>query len=187
MTAHKQPTGKIRIIAGEWRGRKLSVLDKPDLRPTADRVRETLFNWLALRLPASRCLDLFAGTGALGFEAASRGAQSVVLVERERDIVHHLQQQASVFNAKQVEVIQADALRYLANQPTPFNIVFLDPPFSSDVLTSCLQTLTNGWLAPNALLYIEQSRETVMPDLPQGSTLIKQLMTKQVCASLIQF
>ncbi|EIJ41318.1 RNA methyltransferase, RsmD family [Beggiatoa alba B18LD] len=184
---HKSATGKIRIIGGEWRGRKLSVLDKQGLRPTSDRVRETLFNWLNFRVPASRCLDLFAGTGALGFEAASRGAQSVVLVERDRDIAQNLVQQVAILQATQLLVVHQDALSFLEKTPTtPFNIIFLDPPFSSDFLTPCLQKLAQGWLAPHALLYIEQAREAVLPVLPATSILLKQLTTAQVRASLVQ-
>lgn len=118
----------IRIIAGSWRSRKLKVLTKTGLRPTPERLRETLFNWLNLEIINSRCLDLFAGSGALGFEAASRGAQQVWLVERDNTIVHCLNQQVSQFAASQIKVIRADALQLLKKKPIQFLILFFSIP-----------------------------------------------------------
>ena len=109
--------GKLRIIGGEWRGRRLAVANEPGLRPTPDRVRETLFNWLAPVIPGSRCLDLFAGTGALGFEALSRGARGAVLVENNKRLARELEKTGSALNARGAEIVNGDAFAWLARQP----------------------------------------------------------------------
>ncbi len=148
--------GRIRIIGGHWRGTRLPVPDLPGLRPTPDRVRETLFNWLAPHLPGSACLDLFAGSGALGLEAASRGAARSVLVERERqaaqalrDAVHRLQAQA------RVEIVHGDALAWLAAADgRRFDIAFVDPPFAQALWQPALDALAPR-LAAQCLLYVE--------------------------------
>lgn len=180
--------GKVRIIGGEWRGRKLAVPEKQGLRPTPDRVRETLFNWLQWQVPASRCLDLFAGTGALGVEAASRGAKQVVLVEKDRNIADGLRQQLAPFASEKVQVIQADALQYLQKSPIEaFNIVFLDPPFQQNLLAPCCELLENtAWLAPNALIYLEAEIELQALILPKSWTVIKQQRAGQVASYLVQ-
>ncbi|OOC11288.1 MULTISPECIES: 16S rRNA (guanine(966)-N(2))-methyltransferase RsmD [Thioalkalivibrio] len=150
---------RVRIIGGAWRRRWLSVADVQGLRPTADALRETLFNWLQPHLPGARVLDLYAGTGALGFEAASRGAQSVLLVERDRRAVARLQQAVEELGASGVEVRCADAARLLEAGPdaaAPFHVVFLDPPFERDLLAPALRTLAGGgWLAPGGRVYVE--------------------------------
>ena len=135
------PPGRLRIVGGEWRGRRLSVLDQPGLRPTPDRVRETLFNWLAPLIKGAWCLDLFAGTGALGFEAASRGADRVVMIEKLANVVRVLHENRLLLDARQIEVIHADASPWLAGQAEPFNLVFLDPPFAEDLLDTLNQTV----------------------------------------------
>ncbi len=149
----------MRIIGGAWRRRWLPVADAPGLRPTADALRETLFNWLQPVLPGARVLDLYAGTGALGFEAASRGAQSVLLVERDRRVAGGLEQAGEVLGATSVEVRCADAARFLEAGPDaagPFHVVFLDPPFERGLLGPALQALLEGnWLAPGARVYAE--------------------------------
>jgi len=148
----------IRIIGGQWRGRKLQVPNKQGLRPTPNRVRETLFNWLATHLPGSSCLDLFAGSGALGIEAASRGAKRVVLVEQERTIANSLKLQTKVFASNNnLEIICADALKFLKIAPSmPFDIVFLDPPFARDFIQPCCDLLEqHNWLKPHAHIYME--------------------------------
>jgi 16S rRNA (guanine966-N2)-methyltransferase len=124
-------SNQVRIIAGQWRGRKLEFPDSQGLRPTSDRVRETLFNWLAPVLPGAVCLDLFAGSGALGFEAASRDASRVVMVEQNSAVFKHLQSQSRRLSAQAVELVNADANDYLAGVDTAFDIVFLDPPFGN--------------------------------------------------------
>jgi 16S rRNA (guanine966-N2)-methyltransferase len=132
--------GKIRIIAGEYRGRRLSVPDRPGLRPTPDRVRETLFNWLGQSLEGLSCLDLFAGSGALGFEAASRGAARVVMVEQDRAVFDLLKKARDQIGARQVEVVLGDAFAYLRRMQS-FDVVFLDPPFGQNALPTVFRQL----------------------------------------------
>jgi len=181
--------GKIRIIGGQWRGRYLQVPDKQGLRPTPSRVRETLFNWLATYLPLSHCLDLFAGSGALGLEAASRGAKRVVLVEQERDIVQSLRQQVATFAPdNNLEIICADALKFLKGTPEPFDIVFLDPPFGRELLSPCCSLLEqNGWLKSHSYIYLEAERHFKIADLPTTSwQIIRHKMASQVAFFLAE-
>jgi 16S rRNA (guanine966-N2)-methyltransferase len=133
--------GKIRIIAGEYRGRRIAIPDRPGLRPTPDRVRETLFNWLGQSLEGLACLDLFAGSGALGFEAASRGAARVVMVEHDRAAFHALRKTLDLLKARQVELVCDDAFAYLGRTSDAFDVVFLDPPFGQNVLPAVLSHL----------------------------------------------
>ncbi len=133
--------GKIRIIAGEYRGRRIPVPDRPGLRPTPDRVRETLFNWLGQSLEGLACLDLFAGTGALGFEAASRGAARVVMVEHDRAAFEALRKNLDLLKARQVDLVFDDAFAFLRRTPERFDVVFLDPPFRQNVLPAVLKEL----------------------------------------------
>ncbi len=178
--------GKVRIIGGQWRGRKLQVSDKQGLRPTSDRVRETLFNWLAMPLPGSRCLDLFAGSGALGIEAASRGAKQVFLVEKKRDIVQDLRQQVATLATDNLEIICADALTFLKGTASAFDIVFLDPPFGQDLLNPCCTLLEQrGWLSPQALMYLEMERRLEMPNLPATWQVIRRQTAGQVTVFLV--
>ena len=146
--------GKIRIIAGEYRGRRLAVPSRPGLRPTPDRVRETLFNWLGQWLDGLSCLDLFAGSGALGFEAASRGAARVVMVEHDRDVFSHLKNFKETIRAAQVDLVNGDAFHYLKGPGEPFDVVFLDPPFRQNALPALLKQLPDR-LKPGARVYIE--------------------------------
>jgi 16S rRNA (guanine966-N2)-methyltransferase len=146
--------GKIRIIAGAFRGRKLEVPERPGLRPTGDRVRETLFNWLGQWLDGKSCLDLFAGTGALGFEAASRGAARVVMVENDRDAFHALEKAKDLLQAAAVEIRLGDALEYLRDGGERFDVVFLDPPFRQNALAGALGCLSQR-LADGARVYVE--------------------------------
>lgn len=174
---------QLRVIGGAWRGRRWRFALNPELRPTPDRVRETLFNWLARSLPGARCLDLFAGSGALGIESLSRGAAHVVFIDADAASVAALRDllatwPAPAFGATQpdparAEVLQADALRWLARRRdahrAPFDIVFLDPPFAADVLGRCLAALEQGdWLAPGARVYVECPARTARPALPPG-------------------
>lgn len=137
---------------------------RADLRPTPDRVRETLFNWLQAPLPGADCLDLFAGTGALGFEAASRGARSVVLVEQDRQQADLLRDQMTTLAAGNMELVHADAIPWLENTSAVFDIIFLDPPFSGDLLQTSLTTLANrAILRSSGLVYVEQTRGQAVP------------------------
>ena len=130
--------GKIRIIAGKWRGRKLDVIDAPGLRPTPDRIRETLFNWLQHEIVGARCLDLFAGTGALAFEALSRGAVEVTMIEADAKIVAALNKHAATLKSEEHIIQLADAMSWLKQGIKGFDIIFLDPPFSQDHIESVL-------------------------------------------------
>lgn len=150
-----RPPGQVRIIAGTLRGSKLPVVDRPGLRPTSDRVRETLFNWLQPELPGARVLDLFAGTGALGFEAASRGAARVLMIERDPGLAASLREQAARLKAGAVQVVHADALAWLRDAPAEaFDGVFLDPPFDAGVWEAAASMLARR-LAPSAWIYVE--------------------------------
>jgi 16S rRNA (guanine966-N2)-methyltransferase len=173
----KMPSGSVRIIGGRWRGSKLPVADFEGLRPTADRVRETLFNWLQPRIVGARVLDLFAGTGALGLEAASRGARRVVLVERNPTLVASLRESAVRLSADEpvkVEVVCEDALQWLArgSEARPerqFDIVFVDPPFAAQLWDSTLTAL-EPWLAEDGWIYVEAPRS--MPVRTDGTLLL---------------
>lgn len=179
--------GKIRIIGGKWRGRNLKVLDHAALRPTSDRIRETLFNWLAPKIINKRCLDLFAGSGALGIESISRGAQLAWLVEKEYKIVQHLKQEIALLHTDKCTVIQADAFHFLKQTPTIFDIVFLDPPFRQNLLIPCCELLENqNWLAPQALIYLESERHFDSTKLPSNWQIIRQQTAGQVAFFLVQ-
>ena len=156
---------RLRVIAGQWRGRRLEFPDLPGLRPTPDRVRETLFNWLAPVLPGARCLDLFAGSGALGIEALSRGAAEVAFVERHPLAVRLLCENLARLNARGARVERADARVWLRRPGTPFEIVLLDPPFGEGLLEPvCAMLEQSGWLAETAWIYLEA--EVDLPPLP---------------------
>jgi 16S rRNA (guanine966-N2)-methyltransferase len=133
--------GRIRIIGGEYRGRRIAVPDRPGLRPTPDRVRETLFNWLGQSLEGLSCLDLFAGSGALGFEAASRGAARVVMVEQDRAAFEVLKKTRDTIGARQVQLVLDDAFNYLKRTEESFDVVFLDPPFGQNALPAVFRHL----------------------------------------------
>jgi 16S rRNA (guanine966-N2)-methyltransferase len=143
--------GKIRIVGGAYRGRRIAVPDRPGLRPTPDRVRETLFNWLGQSLDGLACLDLFAGSGALGFEAASRGAARVVMVEQDRAAFEALKKTRDTLGARNVEIVLDDAFAYL-RKGQPFDVVFLDPPFGQNALPAAFRQLRP---APGMRAYVE--------------------------------
>jgi 16S rRNA (guanine966-N2)-methyltransferase len=166
--------GRVRIIAGRWRGRRLTIPDLPGLRPTPDRVRETLFNWLMPLVEGAHCLDLFAGTGVLGFEAASRGAARVVLVEEAAAAVAAMRRQAAAFGAEDLEIVQADALCWIAGSAGPFELVFLDPPFGSGLIGPvCRRLGEGGWLRPGARIYIESELDAEGLGLPAGWKILR--------------
>jgi 16S rRNA (guanine966-N2)-methyltransferase len=152
----------VRIIGGQYRRRLLDFPDADGLRPTPDRVRETLFNWLGQDLPGWACLDLFAGSGALGFEAASRGAARVVLIEREAKAVRALEANRTTLGASQLEIVRADALAWLAHNHVAFDLIFVDPPFDSGLAATLLQDLARH-LKPGGHAYVEQGEEVVAP------------------------
>jgi 16S rRNA (guanine966-N2)-methyltransferase len=155
---------RVRIIAGQWRSRLVRFPDAPGLRPTPDRVRETLFNWLGQHLDGLTCLDLFAGSGALGFEALSRGARRVVMVERDRAIVTALRASAKSLDAANLDIVESDAMRFLDRSPERFEVVFVDPPYAENLVPVVMQRLPPH-LADGARVYGE-STEAI--DLPPG-------------------
>ncbi|MFZ5492136.1 MAG: 16S rRNA (guanine(966)-N(2))-methyltransferase RsmD [Pseudomonadota bacterium] len=160
---------EVRIIAGRWRGRRLRFPAEAGIRPTPDRVRETLFNWLQADIGGARCLDLFAGSGALGLEALSRGADSVVLVDRDARVVAYLRDTLKALDAAGGEVRQGEADAFLRSAGRRFDLVFLDPPFAHHALATLLATLAgSGQLAPGALVYIEHAVRDGAPPLPPG-------------------
>ncbi len=147
--------GHVRIVGGRLRGSKIAVRDRPGLRPTPDRVRETLFNWLMPVIDGARCLDLYAGTGVLGLEAASRGAREVVLVEADRAQAEAIEADRVRLHADGVRVIAARAEDFLAGVPQAFDVVFVDPPFAHQAWSGCLARLADGWVARAARVYVE--------------------------------
>ena len=172
---------RLRIIGGQWRGRKLEFPSIAAIRPTPDRVRETVFNWLQNDIAGARCLDLFAGSGALGLEALSRGAATVEFIDCEPRIGQYLRETLQLLNTSQGNVHVADSLKWLATTEPPFDVVFLDPPFGADVLPSVCQRLEQGgWLAPTALIYIECSATANLPQLPANWAVIKSKTAGQV-------
>ncbi|OSN05564.1 16S rRNA (guanine(966)-N(2))-methyltransferase RsmD [Lonsdalea britannica] len=177
--------GQIRIIGGQWRGRKLPVPHSPGLRPTTDRVRETLFNWLAPVIQQARCLDCFAGSGALALEALSRYAAHATLLEAERGIARQLSQNLSLLRAENASVIHTDALQWLAQPGEAFDVVFLDPPFRQGLLNNTVNLLeTQGWLADDARIYIETEAENRTLNLPANWQLHREKVAGQVAYRL---
>lgn len=176
----------VRIIGGQWRSRRLTFPPIPGLRPTPDRVRETLFNWLAPTIHGARCLDVFAGSGAMGFEALSRGAAHTVLLDSSRAVVDTIIKNAQLLKAIDVEAQCIDSLKYLAKKPSqPFDIIFLDPPYSLNLLEPCLTLLIeNGFLKPTTLIYVEDNKP--IPDV-EGFRKHKESKASSVyCALLVQ-
>lgn len=153
----RQGRGGLRIIGGEWRGRRLPVTERPGLRPTADRVRETLFNWLQGTIADARCLDLFAGSGALGLEALSRGARECVFVDHDRRAAGALRDRLRDLAAgDRARCLQSTAARFLAGEHAAFDIIFLDPPFAADLLpATCASLDASGLCHPETLIYVE--------------------------------
>lgn len=161
--SNNRPTNQLRIIGGQWRGRKLSFPDVEGLRPTGDRIRETLFNWLAPDIRGARCLDIFAGSGALGLEALSRGASHSLMLERDPQAARQLQANLELLQASNGQLVQADALTLLraGHSTEPFDIVFIDPPFQLDLWQAVIDALESGqWLADEAIIYLEAGRES---------------------------
>ena len=175
---------RVRIIGGEWRSRLITFPDQQQLRPTPDRVRETLFNWLGQDLTGLRCLDLFAGSGALGFEAASRGAKEVLMVERERDAYAALEANRVALDASQVKIVRADALDVLRGTAGVYDVIFLDPPFgTAAAVWDTLYELLPQRLAQDALIYRESGDK---PDTPAGWEIHKQGRAGQVNYQLLK-
>ncbi len=167
--------GRLRLIGGEYRRRLLPVLDMPGLRPTPDRVRETLFNWLVADLPGARVLDLFAGTGALGLEALSRGARAACFVERDAAVARTLEDNLVTLGAhNRAAVMTTDALAFLSSAPSPFTLAFLDPPFHQGLAGPCCAALEAGWLSDDAVIYLE-TESAIVPEVPANWALHREV------------
>jgi 16S rRNA (guanine966-N2)-methyltransferase len=177
--------GVLRIIGGQWRGRKLRFPALPGLRPSPDRVRETLFNWLAPVLPGAHCLDLFAGSGALGLEALSRGATSCWFIDNANAACRRIEAHLALLQAiDSGRVVGADSLQWLQQRPAgapAFDVVFLDPPFRQGLLGECCALLErNGWLSADALIYLEAGTDETPPVLPPNWRLHRDKQAGQV-------
>lgn len=183
--ASSQSAGQIRIIGGKWRGRKLPVPDSPGLRPTTDRVRETLFNWLAPMIQGARCLDCFAGSGALGLEALSRYAGEAILLEADRHVAKQLSSNLTLLSAENGQVVHTNSLQWLAQPGQPFNLVFLDPPFRKGLLAETIDLLEQfNWLAADAWIYVEAEAESAAADVPASWQLHREKIAGQVAYRL---
>ena len=181
---------KYRIIGGSWRSRKLTFPDAPGLRPTPDRVRETVFNWLQDVTIDADCLDLFAGSGAMGFEAISRYANSVIMIDNNESAIHALQQNVTLLDTDKVTIKKADALKIISGNnkfDKRFDIVFLDPPYNKDYIKPCCQGLdSNDYLKPLSYIYIEAEYEIKDTDLPDGFNMIRNKSAGNVNYHLIK-
>jgi 16S rRNA (guanine966-N2)-methyltransferase len=176
--------GRVRIIAGEWRGRRIEIPDGTAVRPTPDRVRETVFNWLRDAVVGARCLDLYAGTGVLGFEALSRGAADVWLVEQDAKLVDALRTTARTLGATP-RIVRRDALAFLREPPAArFDVVFLDPPYASPL--DPLLAVLPAWLSSRALVYVERPRSEGLP-APSGAEWLKRSHAGAVEYGLLRF
>jgi 16S rRNA (guanine(966)-N(2))-methyltransferase RsmD len=176
-------SNQVRIIGGQWRSRIVRFPGASTLRPTPDRLRETLFNWLGQDLDGRTCLDLFAGSGALGFEAASRGARQVVAVEQDGTVYRALDATREALSAQQVELRRGDALAFLRSDARRFDVVFLDPPFNFGWLPKVLPMLPTH-LEVEARVYVEAEKP---PALPEGFELLRQARAGQVHGLLIKY
>ncbi|WP_394146397.1 16S rRNA (guanine(966)-N(2))-methyltransferase RsmD [Vibrio atypicus] len=187
-TSQKKPsTGFVRIISGLWRGRKLPVHDAEGLRPTTDRVKETLFNWIAQDVSRAKCLDLFAGSGGLGFEAASRQAELVTLIELNPAAFKQLETNIASLKADNLKAINTDALSYLKQPGTPHHVVFIDPPFRKGLLAETITLLEeNNWLASDAMVYIETEKELNLEGIPAHWHLHREKTAGQVSYRLYE-
>jgi 16S rRNA (guanine966-N2)-methyltransferase len=184
--AGRRPPNQLRIVGGRWRGMRIDFPDLEAIRPSPDRVRETLFNWLQTQISGARCLDLFAGSGALGIEALSRGASAVTFVDREPQVGRHLTQTLQRLGATGATVKTEDASRFLERTPQPFDLVFLDPPFASTLLPAVFARLPQGWLAPEAHIYVECPAEVPLPPLSSGWTVYRSKQAGQVGYHLLR-
>ncbi|XGA81661.1 16S rRNA (guanine(966)-N(2))-methyltransferase RsmD [Halomonas sp. CH40] len=178
--------GKLRVIGGDYRRRQLPVLNSPGLRPTPDRIRETLFNWLGQSLYAQRGLDLFAGTGSLGIEALSRGASDLVFVERERKVADQISANLATLGAEHGQVLNVDVDTFLTQPGSPFDLAFMDPPFHQGLAEPCCAMLeANGWLTTNAMIYLE-CEASLTPETPANWSLYREARAGDTVARLYQ-
>ena len=179
--------GSVRIIGGKWRRRRIAVPASVAIRPTSDRVRETLFNWLMPYLPGATCLDLYAGTGALGFEAISRGAARATLIDINQAVIEHLRATKSLLDAHQIDIVQANANEWLnRTTPEPCDIIFLDPPFESGFLPSNLARIGPDWLKPHGWVYLEAAKIPILEIKNGGWQIQHSGRTRHVEFALVQ-
>ncbi len=180
--------GKVRIVAGQWRGSRISLPPGLAARPTPDRVRETLFNWLAPIIAGARCLDLFAGTGVLGLEALSRGAASACFVDHDATAIGLIDEQLKRFALRDGagQLVLGDVRRFLRGEAKPHDVVFLDPPYADNSLGDLCKLLERGWLSPAARVYLELSRSDPLPSLPENWQLLREKTASQVRFALAQ-
>ncbi len=187
-------SNQLRIIGGEWRGRKLRFPDAPNLRPTPDRVRETVFNWLMPVVNGAQCLDLFAGSGALGLEALSRGAAFTTFVDSHKKVTQALQGHLDLLNANdKAEVLQMDGIKFLSHAKSlnsdakVYDLVFLDPPYHLDFMQKVVPLLEeNDWLTDNAMVYLEIEKRQSLPELPENWKQLKEKTAGEVNYFLFQ-
>ncbi|MAG76740.1 MAG: 16S rRNA (guanine(966)-N(2))-methyltransferase RsmD [Colwelliaceae bacterium] len=179
-------SSQIRIIAGRHRGRKLPVLDAEGLRPTTDRVKETVFNWLMPYIQDTRCLDCFSGAGSLGFEALSRGAQQVTMIELNRAAAQQLSTNKALLKADNLDVLNTDALQFLTSNQDEFDLVFIDPPFRQGLAQKSIDCLAKQGLASSALVYVETESESSDLSVPDTWQLLKEKTAGQVTYRLFQ-
>jgi 16S rRNA (guanine966-N2)-methyltransferase len=178
---------RFRIIGGAWRSRVLGFPPLPGLRPTPDRVRETLFNWLSMQVPGARCLDLFCGSGALGLEALSRGASSVVFVDESESALGNIRQHLATLGARGAHCERGNVRQFLARGSVQVDIVFADPPFDQEWSRElCTLLLQGGWLAPGARIYLETSASHGEPELPPDWEVLRRTRAGNVLASLLR-
>ena len=180
--------GEVRVISGKWRGRKLAVLDAEGLRPTTDRVKETLFNWLMHDISGAKVLDCFAGSGGLAIEALSRHAASATLIERDTSLARHLMQNLQKLQCDNAQVINQDCLSLLASgADKQYDVVFIDPPFRQNLALACCQALEQQqWLTDDALIYLETEKELQLTQFPANWRLLKEKIAGQLAYRLYQ-
>lgn len=178
----------LRIISGKWRGRKLRFAEANGLRPTTDRVRETLFNWLMPHIQGARCLDLFAGSGMLGFEALSRGAEHVTMLEISRKVIQQLKANRDLLEVDNLSMQQSDALKFIQTYSgEPFDIIFIDPPFHENLIEKSLTALASSSLLAQApLIYVEQEKKLADPGGLTNSKIIKKQSAGHVNGFLLR-
>jgi len=182
-----RPSQQVRIIGGKWRGRKISFPAVDELRPTHDRIRETLFNWLMPYINDAVCLDLFAGSGAIGFEALSRGAKKVVMLDNNREVVSSLKESAEILNADNCEILYGEFPNRLPSfEREQFDIVFIDPPFNKNLIASVCEWINStGILKSDALVYLEAEKELDPLPIPSHWKIIKEGKTATIKYCLV--
>lgn len=186
-SSHRGKLGSVRVIAGKYKNRKLDVLNADGLRPSTDRIRETLFNWLMRDTLDASVLDMFAGSGVLGVEAMSRGARDATFIEKNKSAFNILENNVTQLGVENVRLLHGDAISVSASLKTPFSLVFIDPPFAQHLLLSAVNALVSKeLLCEDAAIYIEHE-SSLTPELPTSLVLQKQIKTSNLVASLFRF